>query len=170
MKKIITIIILTVLFNNLSAQVIFYTNCDFLGQMLLFEEGNYPFEKISKYNDIFSSVRVYNNNSGVNPYNYEVTVFENGDFTGKQLKLNGSVSCFESYNFGANDTWNDKISSFKIEKIYNRVIFDDLEKDNGQYDDEAEIFWASGCALFIRKEDFWANAPSFPKRRRPLRR
>ncbi len=35
-------------------------------------------------------------------------------------------------------------------------IFDDLEKDNGQYDDEAEIFWASGCALFIRKEDFWA--------------
>lgn len=34
-------------------------------------------------------------------------------------------------------------------------IFDDIEFDNGQYDDETEIFWASGCALFIRSEDFW---------------
>ncbi|WES99142.1 glycosyltransferase family 2 protein [Chryseobacterium arthrosphaerae] len=34
-------------------------------------------------------------------------------------------------------------------------IFDDLEEDNGQYDDEAEIFWASGCCLFIRSKDFW---------------
>lgn len=33
-------------------------------------------------------------------------------------------------------------------------IFEDLEKDEGQYDDEAEIFWASGCALFIRAEEF----------------
>lgn len=34
-------------------------------------------------------------------------------------------------------------------------IFDDVEKDHGQYDDECEIFWASGCAFFIRSEDFW---------------
>lgn len=34
-------------------------------------------------------------------------------------------------------------------------IFDDIETDNGQYDDETEIFWASGCSLFIRSEDFW---------------
>lgn len=33
-------------------------------------------------------------------------------------------------------------------------IFEELEEDNGQYDDETEIFWASGCALFIRAEDF----------------
>ena len=31
-------------------------------------------------------------------------------------------------------------------------IFDTIEKDNGQYDDELEIFWASGACLFIRKE------------------
>ena len=31
-------------------------------------------------------------------------------------------------------------------------IFDSIEKDNGQYDDELEIFWASGACLFIRKE------------------
>ncbi|ADY51613.1 glycosyl transferase family 2 [Pseudopedobacter saltans DSM 12145] len=29
-------------------------------------------------------------------------------------------------------------------------IFDSLEKDNGQYNDIQEIFWASGCALFIK--------------------
>jgi GT2 family glycosyltransferase len=31
-------------------------------------------------------------------------------------------------------------------------IFDTIEKDNGQYDDETEIFWASGACFFIRKE------------------
>ncbi|NPD91351.1 glycosyltransferase [Xylanibacter muris] len=34
-------------------------------------------------------------------------------------------------------------------------IFDTVEKDNGQYDSVAEIFWASGAALMIRKDDFW---------------
>ena len=29
-------------------------------------------------------------------------------------------------------------------------IFDTLEKDNGQYDDNSEIFWASGACFFIR--------------------
>ena len=31
-------------------------------------------------------------------------------------------------------------------------IFETLEEDRGQYDDNAEIFWASGACLFIRKE------------------
>ena len=31
-------------------------------------------------------------------------------------------------------------------------IFETIEKDNHQYDDEREIFWASGACLFIRKE------------------
>lgn len=34
-------------------------------------------------------------------------------------------------------------------------IFDRLEQDLGQYDDVAEIFWASGCSLFIQSADFW---------------
>ncbi|MBX2876882.1 MAG: bifunctional riboflavin kinase/FAD synthetase [Saprospiraceae bacterium] len=33
-------------------------------------------------------------------------------------------------------------------------IFGSMEKDEGQYDDEAEIFWASGAALFIRAPIF----------------
>lgn len=42
-------------------------------------------------------------------------------------------------------------------------IFEKLEQDQGQYDDETEIFWASGCALFIRKEDYW-NINGFDER------
>lgn len=33
-------------------------------------------------------------------------------------------------------------------------IFDTLEKDNGQYG-TAEIFWATGACLLIRREDYW---------------
>lgn len=31
-------------------------------------------------------------------------------------------------------------------------IFDTIEKDNGQYNDNCEIFWASGACFFIRKK------------------
>ena len=34
-------------------------------------------------------------------------------------------------------------------------IFDQIEEDQGQYDDEFPIMWASGACLFIRSETFW---------------
>ncbi|OBW42373.1 N-acetylglucosaminyl-diphospho-decaprenol L-rhamnosyltransferase [Chryseobacterium sp. MOF25P] len=34
-------------------------------------------------------------------------------------------------------------------------VFDDVEEDKGQYNDETEIFWASGCCFFIKSKDFW---------------
>jgi GT2 family glycosyltransferase len=33
-------------------------------------------------------------------------------------------------------------------------IFDTIEEDKGQYDDESLLFWASGACLFIRKEAY----------------
>ncbi len=33
-------------------------------------------------------------------------------------------------------------------------LFDTIEKDNGQYNDELEIFWASGACFFIRKATY----------------
>ena len=34
-------------------------------------------------------------------------------------------------------------------------LFDVMEKDCGQYDSVADIFWASGAALFIRSSAYW---------------
>ncbi len=34
-------------------------------------------------------------------------------------------------------------------------IFQSLEKDEGQYDDTLEIFWATGACMFIRQAVFW---------------
>lgn len=34
-------------------------------------------------------------------------------------------------------------------------VFDVVEKDNGQYDDVCDIFWATGACLIIRSEDYW---------------
>lgn len=34
-------------------------------------------------------------------------------------------------------------------------IFDSLEKDEGQYDDVTDVFWATGAALLVRSADFW---------------
>jgi hypothetical protein len=34
-------------------------------------------------------------------------------------------------------------------------IFDDLEEDNGQYNDATEVFWATGACIFVRADAFW---------------
>jgi len=35
-------------------------------------------------------------------------------------------------------------------------IFNVVEKDQGQYDDVREVFWATGAAMFVRADDFWS--------------
>nr|WP_299342128.1 glycosyltransferase family 2 protein [Allomuricauda sp.] len=35
-------------------------------------------------------------------------------------------------------------------------IFQALEKDNGQYDDTTEVFWATGACMFIKSSVFWS--------------
>jgi len=35
-------------------------------------------------------------------------------------------------------------------------VFEHLEKDKGQYNDAIEVFWATGAALFVRSEIFYA--------------
>lgn len=34
-------------------------------------------------------------------------------------------------------------------------LFETLEKDYGQYDDVAEVLWATGACLLIRRDDYW---------------
>ncbi len=34
-------------------------------------------------------------------------------------------------------------------------VFNYLEHDNGQYDDPAEVFWATGACMFVRADAYW---------------
>ena len=36
-------------------------------------------------------------------------------------------------------------------------LFNSIEKDNGQYDYDDEIFWASGTAMMIIKKEFYIS-------------
>lgn len=36
-------------------------------------------------------------------------------------------------------------------------VFDSIEKDNGQYDTIAPVFWATGACLMVRSADYWAT-------------
>jgi GT2 family glycosyltransferase len=42
-------------------------------------------------------------------------------------------------------------------------IFDVVEKDSGQYDDQREVFWATGACMMIRSAD-WHRAGGFDER------
>ncbi len=35
-------------------------------------------------------------------------------------------------------------------------VFDTIEKDNGQYNDVCSLFWATGAAMMVRSNDYWA--------------
>ena len=35
-------------------------------------------------------------------------------------------------------------------------IFDTVEEDHGQYDDVADVLWATGACLMVRREDYWS--------------
>ena len=41
-------------------------------------------------------------------------------------------------------------------------IFDASEKDNGQYDRETEIFWASGACCLVRRDAYWKVGGMYP--------
>lgn len=51
---------------------------------------------------------------------------------------------------GASGGWIDKFGY----PFSRGRVFEVTEQDKGQYDDAAPCFWATGAALFIRKEDF----------------
>ena len=35
-------------------------------------------------------------------------------------------------------------------------LFETVEQDNGQYDNQVDVHWATGAALMIRAKDYWA--------------
>jgi hypothetical protein len=107
--------ILVLIFNNYTiSQVTIFSDCDYNGQSKILDVGNYNFNQMGLDNDNISSLKV---NSG-----YEVTLFEHGDFSGKELKLTSDVKCLTEYRLNEQFDWNDQVSGIKIVKKQNNSI------------------------------------------------
>lgn len=129
---------------------------------------HYPKVKISTFDDNYGYCG--GNNRAVAVASKEILLFLNNDVEVKPNWLHGINHCFsENSDIGAVQP---KLLSYKDSQYFEYAgaaggyidkygypfcrgrIFDTVEKDDGQYDDITEIFWASGAALAIRKDIF----------------
>ena len=135
---------------------------------ICFVEQNYPNLKIIRNESNFGFAKGYN--EALKQVDAAYLVLVNSDVEVTKHWLEPVVECFEKESNTA--IIQPKILDFK-NKIYFEYagaaggfidkygypfcrgrIFDTLEKDNGQYNNNAEIFWASGACFFIRKKVF----------------
>ena len=73
------------------------------------------------------------------------------DIAACQPKL---LSIFDKYSFeyaGASGGYLDKYGY----PFCRGRIFETVERDDGQYDNQADVLWATGAALMIRSKDYW---------------
>ncbi len=109
------------------------------------------------------------NNRAVPYANGEILVFLNNDVRVEPNWLNGLSICFKDSKTAAAQP---KLRSDRQPEYFEYAgaaggyldkygypfcrgrVFDTIEMDKGQYDDEQEILWASGASLAIRKETF----------------
>ena len=150
-------------------------------ESIQFVKNNYPEVKIiqNKSNKGFAG----GYNEALQQVDEEIYALVNSDIEVTENWLNPIVKIFESEHETA--IIQPKILDFKKKEYFEYAgaaggfidkfgypfcrgrIFDTLEKDNGQYDDRIEIFWASGACFLIRSavykemkgfdEDFFAH-------------
>lgn len=134
-----------------------------------FLQQNFPSVKIIKNNKNYGFAGGYN--EGLKEIKNELYCLLNSDVEVTENWIDPVLELFEKDSFIA--AVQPKILSYNNKNYFEFAgaggglidnlgypycrgrIFDDLEEDKGQYDDETEIFWASGCCLFIRSKDFW---------------
>jgi hypothetical protein len=112
-----------------SARVIVYQHAGFSGDVLVLYPGDtianmsgQTFENGAKLNDGISSIRVEGN--------AEVFVYENAQYRGEALRLteNARDLTGRMVKGGLSVTWNDRISSLRIERLGGR----DRDRDSGR--------------------------------------
>lgn len=131
-----------------------------------FVQNNYPSVKIIKNSGNHGFARGYN--EALKEVNAEIYALVNSDIEVTENWLKPIIETFDNEKNTA--IIQPKILDFKNKEYFEYAgaaggfidkygypfcrgrIFDTLEKDNGQYDDNCEIFWASGACFFIRKE------------------
>jgi len=130
-------------------------------------ESNYPQVKIATFDKNYGYCG--GNNRAVPHATGDILLFLNNDVRVESDWLDAIADCFADDNVAAvqpkmlSDEQPDYfeyagaaggyLDRFGYPFCRGR-IFDTMEKDTGQYDDQADILWASGAALAIRKEIF----------------
>lgn len=134
---------------------------------------NYPNVKIAEFNKNYGYCG--GNNRAVPHAEGEILIFLNNDVRVDPDWLNGLAHCFQK---------DDDIAAAQPKMLWDKDheyfeyagaaggfldpfgypfcrgrIFDKLERDQGQYDFESDIFWASGAAFAVRKELFKEIGP-----------
>jgi GT2 family glycosyltransferase len=133
-----------------------------------FVKSNYPTIKIIQNKGNFGYAKGYN--EALQEVEEEIYSLVNSDIEVTENWLQPVINLFE--NEPKTSIIQPKILDFKNKEFFEYAgagggfidkygfpfcrgrIFDTIEKDNGQYNDTSEIFWASGACLFIRKTIF----------------
>lgn len=130
-----------------------------------FVEKNFPTVKIVKNSGNHGFAKGYND--ALQHIDAEIYALVNSDIEVTENWLKPIIETFESEKQTA--IIQPKILDFKNKEYFEYAggaggfidkygfpfcrgrIFDTVEKDNGQYNDNIELFWASGACFFIRK-------------------
>lgn len=129
---------------------------------------NYPSVKIASFDENYGYTG--GNNKAVPFAKKEILIFLNNDVKVDPHWLKGLNNAFEKYEEVV--AVQPKILSYKEPKCFEYAgaaggfldslgypfcrgrVLDTIEKDDGQYDSEVDIVWASGAALAFRKDVF----------------
>lgn len=134
---------------------------------------NYPDVKIAEFDKNYGYCG--GNNRAVRHAEGDILIFLNNDVRVEPDWLKGLATCFQKdENIAAAQPkmlWDKDPEYFEYAGAAGGFldqfgypfcrgrIFDTLEKDQGQYDYESDIFWASGAALAVRKKLFEEVGP-----------
>ena len=155
-------------YNNSEGHQIYVVDNNSNDNSIVTIEKNFKKIKIIQNKENYGFAKGYN--EGLKQINEEVICLLNNDVEVTRNWLNPVLKTFKTEKETV--VIQPKILDFKNKNMFEYAgaaggfidyygypycrgrIFGEIEKDNGQYDDDIEIFWASGACFFIRKRVF----------------
>jgi len=168
-KKLLEQFLPSVMAHSPEAQIYVADNAS-TDDSVAFIEATYPEIKIINNNGNYGYAKGYN--VSLEDVEEEIYALVNSDVEVTQGWLQPVIDLFERDNETA--IIQPKILDYKNKSYFEYAgaaggfidkygypfcrgrILDTIEPDNGQYDDDVEIFWASGACFFIRKDVYRA--------------
>lgn len=153
---------------SLGAKIVVADNCS-TDNSIDFIEQNFKQVIVIKNNDNYGYAKGYN--EALKKIDADIFVLLNSDVEVTKNWLQPIIIAFEqNKKLGAAQP---KLLDFKIRNEFEYAgasggfidkygypfcrgrVFNTIETDNNQYNDNREIFWATGACLFVRSKNFW---------------